>query len=160
MTESRLIAVLGYSRHSGDGLHGICVTRLRRAEREARDGDVVLLSGWARKGSAASEADHMARAWAGASRRVVLDGRARSTVGNVLGAAALARRLQAREIVLVTSSWHARRAAVLLRWALRRSGSTVRLATTDERGSIGTRLRELACWTLVPFGLLAVTKRS
>jgi uncharacterized SAM-binding protein YcdF (DUF218 family) len=159
VSDTRLIAVLGYSGRSGDGLHRICAGRLRRAEQVARAGDVILLSGWARNGSAASEAAEMARAWTGERNRLVLDGRARSTIGNVSGAAALARRLDAAEVVLVTSSWHSRRAAVLLRWALRRSRSTVRLATTDERGSIGIRLRELACWTLVPFGLAAASAR-
>lgn len=160
MSQTRLIAVLGYSSRSGNGLHQICAARVRRAEQEARTGDVVLLSGWARNGGAASEADEMARAWKGDRDRLVLDGRARSTRGNVHATAALARALNTREIVLVTSSWHSRRAAVLLRWALRRSGSTVTLAPTGERGSIGARLRELACWTLVPFELLAVTKTS
>jgi hypothetical protein len=36
----------------------------------------------------------------------------------------------------------------------------VTLAATDERGGIGARLRELACWTLVPFqAALARRKR-
>jgi hypothetical protein len=152
--------VLGYSTRSGAGLHEICTARLRRAEREARAGDVVLLSGWARSGSAASEAEQMAHAWNNADQRIVLDGRARTTVGNVIGAAALVRTLNPHEIVLVTSSWHSLRAAALLRWALRRSGATIRLAPADEPGSVAARLRELACWTLVPFGLLAVRQAS
>ena len=156
MTTNRLIAVLGYSTRGHDGLHEICVARVRRAEQEARPGDVVLLSGWARHGRAASEADQMARAWNGASSLIVLDGRARTTLGNARGAAALAGTLDPGEIVLVTSSWHSRRAAALLRVALRRSGWRVSVASTDERGPIGARLRELACWTLVPVGALAL----
>jgi uncharacterized SAM-binding protein YcdF (DUF218 family) len=155
-----LIAVLGYSDRDAACLHEVCAARLRRAEREARPDDVVLLSGWARHGDAASEAEHMAGAWQGSTERIVLDGRARTTVGNVIGAATLVRRLHAGEVVLVTSRWHARRAGLLLRWALRPSGSTVTVATTDEPGSVGTRLRELACWSLVPLGLLAVTKAA
>ncbi|HEY7178835.1 MAG TPA: YdcF family protein [Gaiella sp.] len=160
MSGPRLIAVLGYSDREAACLHDVCAARLRRAEREARPDDVVLLSGWARNGEAASEAEHMARAWEGAAQRILLDGRARTTVGNVIGTAALVRRLDAGEVVLVTSRWHARRAGLLLRWALRPSGSTLMLAATDEAGSVGTRLRELACWALVPLGLLAVTKAA
>jgi uncharacterized SAM-binding protein YcdF (DUF218 family) len=78
----------------------------------------------------------------------------------VLVAAELARGLKA-DVVLVTSSLHARRAAVLLRAALRGSESTVGVVTSDERPSPGTRLRELACWLLVPFAsLAAVTARG
>jgi uncharacterized SAM-binding protein YcdF (DUF218 family) len=147
----RLIAVLGYSKRGGDGLHQICVARLRRAEAVARPGDVVLLSGWARRGSVASEAEQMARAWSGPAYRIELDREAGSTRANVIGAARLATSLEADEVVLVTSQWHARRAAALLRQALRGSGTKVTVATTDERGSLGARFRELACWTAVPF---------
>jgi uncharacterized SAM-binding protein YcdF (DUF218 family) len=159
MSDVRLIAVLGYSRRRGEGIDETCSARLRRAEQEAAAGDVVLLSGWARSGSGASEAEQMARSWNGPRHRIVLDRRARSTVGNVVGAASLARTLGASEVILVTSGWHARRAGALLRSALRGSGSTVRLATTDEPGPLGARLRELACWTVVPFAALALTAR-
>jgi uncharacterized SAM-binding protein YcdF (DUF218 family) len=159
VSEVRLIAVLGYSRRSGEGLQESCFARLRRAEQEAGAGDVVLLSGWARGGSGASEAEQMARSWTAPRGRIILDRRARSTLENVVGAATLARRLDAKEVLLVTSGWHGRRAGALLRSALRGSGSTVRLATTDERGSLGARLRELVCWTVVPFAALALTTR-
>lgn len=152
----RLIAVFGYSRGRNADLHRICAGRLERAEREAGTDDVVLLSGWARSRNATSEAELMARSWTGAGEWVVLDSRARTTLGNVIGAAKLARALPAREVVVVTSSWHAPRAAVLMRWALRRTSSTVRIATTNERGSIGARVRELACWAVVPLSALAV----
>jgi uncharacterized SAM-binding protein YcdF (DUF218 family) len=152
----RLIVVFGYSRRSSLELHRICADRLERAEREAGTDDVVLLSGWARSRSATSEAELMARSWAGREGSVVLDSRARTTLGNVVGAAKLARALPAREVVVVTSSWHAPRAAVLMRWALRGTGSTVRIAATDERCSVGGRLRELACWAVVPLSALAV----
>jgi hypothetical protein len=150
VTRPRLIAVCGYSDRSAGELHEVCAERLRRAEREAAPDDVVLLSGWARRGSGASEAELMAQAWAAPCREVVVDRGARTTFANVLAAAKVARALEASEVVLVTSSWHGRRAAALLRAALRGSGSSLRLATTDERPSRATRLRELACWTLVP----------
>jgi uncharacterized SAM-binding protein YcdF (DUF218 family) len=159
VTGVRLIAVLGYSSRRGEGLHERCSARLRRGEQEARAHDVVLLSGWARGRNGASEAEQMARSWNGPRRRIVLDRTARSTVANVAGAATLARKLQAQEVVLVTSSWHAPRAGALLRSALRGSGSTIIVAPTDERGSLGARLRELACWAVVPVAALAFTAR-
>ena len=156
----RLIAVCGYSDGRGPGLHEICARRLRRAEREAGADDVVLLSGWARGENAASEAELMARSWSGTAHRVVLDRDARSTFGNVSAAAALARAVDAKEVLLVTSGWHARRAGALLRAALRGSGSTVGVAATGERPSLGTRLREAGCWTLVPFVALTAIARA
>lgn len=92
----------------------------------------------------------MARAWSGRSDTVLLDRTARSTYGNVIGAAAAARALAVQEVVLVTSSWHGRRAATLLRAALRGTGRRVTLATTGEAGAPKARLRELACWAIVP----------
>lgn len=160
MTGSRLVAVLGYSNARDSELHEICAMRLQRAEQEARDGDVVLLSGWARGRSGASEADLMARSWGGRPSRILLDRGARSTLGNVLGAATAARTLAAREVVLVTSSWHGRRAAALLRAALHGSSSTVSLALTDEPTPIRERLREAACWVIVPVQGALVRSRN
>lgn len=151
---TRVIAVCGYSDGRGGDLHAICLERLRRAEREASPEDVVLLSGWARNGGAASEAEHMAEAWTAPCREVVVDRGARSTAGNVRAAAQVARDRDAAEVVLVTSGWHGRRAAALLRTALRGSGASLRVATTEEQPSAAMRLRELACWTLVPLAAL------
>ena len=156
MSGVRLIAVLGFSNGGDAGLHEVCASRLSRAERESETDDIVLLSGWGKGRRAVPEADLMARAWNGRCRELVLDRRARTTLGNVLGAATLARTLDTREVLLVTSGWHARRAAVLLRAALHGSGSTVRLVATDERGSLRARLRELVCWIFVPFAVLRV----
>ena len=97
----------------------------------------------------------MARSWSAPCRRVVVDPDSRSTLANVLAAARLARRLKADDVVLVTSSWHARRAGTLLRAALGGSRSRVEVVTSDERPSSGTRLRELACWLFVPFASAA-----
>ena len=151
---TRVIAVCGYSEGRGEELHDICLARLRRAEQEVRPEDVVLLSGWARHGSAASEADHMAEEWSAACSDLVVDRDARSTFGNVQAAARLARTRGAVEVVLVTSGWHGRRAAALLRAALRGSGVPSRVATTGEAPPRATRARELACWTVVPLAAL------
>ena len=154
MSDPRLVAVFGYSARRTPELHPICAARLARAVSETRPGDALLLSGWARRRSRAGEAELMRRAWQGAAGRVVLDRSARSTYGNAVGAAALARTLGVTEVVLVTSGWHGRRASSLLRAALRGSGRRVTVAATSERGPIRTRLRELGCWPIVP--LLAV----
>jgi uncharacterized SAM-binding protein YcdF (DUF218 family) len=157
---ARLIAVCGYSGSRDQGLHAICEQRLRRAEEEAGPDDVVLLSGWARGSDATPEAELMARSWQGSCRRLYVDGNARSTLGNVAAAAALAREVDATEVLLVTSSWHARRAGALLRAALAGSKRTVGVATTDERPSLGTRMRETACWSAVPFARLVARRRD
>jgi uncharacterized SAM-binding protein YcdF (DUF218 family) len=152
---TRVVAVCGYSDGRETGLHPICERRLHRAEEEARPDDIVLLSGWARGSDAAPEAELMARSWAGSCRRLYVDRNARSTHGNVAAAAALARAVDAREVLLVTSSWHARRAGGLLRAALGGSGIAVHVATTDERPSLVTLVREVACWVAVPVARLA-----
>ena len=146
----RLVAVLGYSNGRGRELHAVCAARLRRAEQETTAGDVVLLSGWARGRRGTSEAELMARSWRGRPARILLDQGARSTLGNVAGAAVVARAVDAREIVLVTSSWHGRRSRALLAAALRGSDIEVVLAPSDEGGGTLARLREAACWALVP----------
>lgn len=92
----------------------------------------------------------MARSWRVPSRHVVVDRDARSTFENVVAAARLARAVGAERVLLVTSSWHGRRAGLLLRAALGGSGAAVRVATTTERPSVRNRLRELASWLLVP----------
>ncbi len=146
----RLVAVLGYSDGAGAGLHPVCAARLGRATQVVEAGDVVLLSGWARHASAAAEAELMARAWTTPVRRLLLDRGARSTLGNVIGVAWAARATRADEVVLVTSRWHARRAATLARVALAGTRARLVLATTDDPPARATRARELACWSLVP----------
>jgi uncharacterized SAM-binding protein YcdF (DUF218 family) len=64
--------------------------------------------------------------------------------------------MSASEVILVTSGWHGRRAATLMRAAYRRP---VVLAATGERGTTGTRLRELVCWFLVPVQI-ALARRT
>ncbi len=147
---SRLVAVLGYSNGSGHGLHAICSARLARAAEVVEPDDAVLFSGWARRGSSSSEAELMARAWTTPVRKALVDRTARSTAANAIGIARAARSLGADEVVLVTSSWHARRAGVLARAALAGSRATVRVITVDEPPRRSLRARELACWSLVP----------
>jgi hypothetical protein len=145
---SRLVAVLGYS-NGGEALHDICAARLRRAETEARHDDLVLLSGWARRRRRRSEAELMAEVWKGAGKLVV-SGDARSTLGNARAAATLAKSVAANEVVLVTSAWHRRRASTLFRAALRGTGVGLTVAAVSDGGSVGVRVREILCWTLVP----------
>jgi uncharacterized SAM-binding protein YcdF (DUF218 family) len=156
---SRLVAVLGYSDVGGDdALHPVCAARVTRAEAEADSGDVVLFSGWARRGRATSEAELMAAAWNGTARRHLVDRGARTTLGNAIAVGRAARRVEAADVVLVTSHWHARRASVLVRASLLGTGARVRVATSAEAAP-GTRgLRELAAWSLVPLLALVAAR--
>ncbi len=155
---TRLIAVLGYSDSTTADLHPVCAARLARALAEARTDDVVLFSGWGRRSASAPEADLMARMWTTPARASLVDRRARTTLGNALGIARAAQLVGADEVVLVTSRWHARRAAVLVRAALSRSGAMLRVVTTDERVTPRHGLREAASWTIVPVLALVATR--
>jgi vancomycin permeability regulator SanA len=160
MSGGRLIAVFGYSDRSTDALHPICAARLERAMRESQADDVVLLSGWARWRKPVSEAELMSRAWNGQTARLVLDHDARTTLGNACRTAETLRELGLREVVLVSSSWHLRRASSLLRAALRNVDADVTTAAADDRASLRTRARELVAWTLVPvFAAFAARSR-
>lgn len=158
MSPRRLVAVLGYSDGNAERLHPVCAARVARAERIARGDDVVLFSGWARSGTTATEAELMAESWTGLARWVLLDRGARSTAGNAVGIARAARALGVDEVVLVTSSWHARRALALVRASLTGSGALVLAVATEERPSPSARIRELACWLLVPVLALATAR--
>jgi uncharacterized SAM-binding protein YcdF (DUF218 family) len=155
---TRIVAVLGFSDGTTYGLHPVCAARLERAAREARPDDVVLFSGWARGRAPAAEADLMVSSWSTPVRARVVDRSARTTFGNSLAAGRLARRIGADEILLVTSDWHGRRASALLRAALGRSRTTVRLATCPQGASRMRTLRELASWAALP--LLALAART
>jgi uncharacterized SAM-binding protein YcdF (DUF218 family) len=154
----RLVAVLGYSDRAARDLHPICAARLARAAREAKPDDVVLFSGWARRADRSAEGDLMASAWEVPVYARLVDRGARTTLGNAIAIARVARRLGVNEIVLVTSSWHGGRAAALLRAALAGSGTRLRVATTDEPTTPGRGLRELVSWAVVP--LLALVART
>lgn len=147
---ARVVAVLGYSDGRSEGLHRICASRLERAALEARPEDLVVLSGWARRQGRLSEAELMLRAWPGSADRVVCDSDARTTAQNAAHVVALVRSLAAGEVLIVTSRWHARRAATFFRLLLR--GTRVRVRTTfpDEPWSARRLARELVRWPLVP----------
>ncbi len=142
----RLVAVLGYSRRWSDGMHDICAERLRHAE--SLDADAVLLSG---------EAELMRGAWKG-SGVPLLDTAARNTRQNAAGVAAAARRLGAREVVVVTSRWHAFRARMLVRTALRGHGIPVRSSSPHSRPPLALLGRELACLAMLPYQLLRLRR--
>jgi hypothetical protein len=144
VAERRLVAVLGYSRRRGRGLHPICAARLAAAEQVAGDADAVLLSGWARHPGTISEATLMKEAWAGPPVPLLADGDARSTLGNARAVAAAAREAGATQVTLVTSSWHRRRARMLVGAAL---GPDVRLevVTPPRTSPPGLLARELVC---------------
>ena len=99
----------------------------------------------------------MRAAWSGAAREVVVDPVARTTVENLANALNDVRRVEAREVVVVTSSWHARRATAAMRWLLRRRGIHVRAESPSGR-SKRAALRELALWPLLPFQLWQARK--
>ena len=156
---TRLVAVLGYSDAGApSGLHRVCQARIACAEEQARPDDVVLFTGWARGGRATSEAELMAASWTTPSRRQLVDRGARTTLGNAIAVGRAARRLNATEVVVVTSSWHARRAGVLARAALFGSGARLRVASTAETATRATGLRELAAWTVVPLLALVAAR--
>jgi len=102
----RVVAVLGYSGRRGDGLHPICALRLRHAERLSRGASAVVLSGWARRPKGRSEAELMLAAWSGPEVPLLCDTTARSTAENAAVAAKALRKLDADEVVVVTSWWH------------------------------------------------------
>ncbi len=154
---TRLVVVLGYSDDGTAGLHPICAARLARAAELTTADDVVVLSGWARRAGAQPEAQLMRAAWSGAAREVVVDPVARTTVENLANALNDVRRVDAREVVVVTSSWHARRATAAMRWLLRHRDVRVR-AESPSGSSTRAALRELALWPLLPFQLWRARK--
>ncbi len=136
MTATRVVVVLGYSTATAHELHPICAARLERAAEVATADDVVVLSGWARTyRRGISEAELMRAAWRGDAREVVVDPDARTTVENMANALNDVLRVGAREVVVVTSSWHAPRAKAALRWLLLHTG---------DRGALGLAARKVA----------------
>ena len=137
----RLVAVLGYSGRRNRELHAVCESRVRHAE--TLEGDAFLLSG---------EAELMQGAWRGGE--VELDPQARNTRENARAVAAAARRLEADEIVVVTSGWHAFRARTLVRAALRDPSVQVRSSSPPGPRPPKLLVRELACLAVLPLQLL------
>ena len=156
---ARLVAVLGYSRRSGRGLHPICAARLQAAERVADGAAAVILSGWARRPAGASEAGLMESAWRGPPVPLLADGDARTTAGNARAVAAAARSIGATEVTLVTSSWHRLRAGLLVRAALD-PGVRLELVSAPRTRPLHLVARELACLAALPLQLRASSRRS
>ena len=154
---TRLVAVLGYSTRRGEGLHPICAARLAAAEAVAAEAAAVLFSGWSRRRHRPTEAELMDAAWRGPDVRRIADGDARTTAGNVRAVAAAAAELGATEVLLVTSSWHARRARMLAQAAL---GPSVALDVVTPPPSQPLHLvaRELAC--LLPARVAVALRRA
>ena len=144
----RLIVVLGYSVGRSNELHPICAARLDHAAGLVREGDAVLLSGWSRHPARLPESELMRRAWRGPAAALLSDPDARITAENAANAAAHARELGAREVVVVTSSWHRARAGVLFRSLLPDVQVSVVGARTP--GSPRNYVREAAAFPLVP----------
>ena len=160
MSAGRLIAVLGYSDCGTGALHPVCAARLGRAAELATPDDVVVLSGWARVLGTSSEAELMEAAWTGSSALLVRDDGARHTAENAAHAVRIVRSLGAREVVVVTSRWHAPRARAAFRWMLRGSGIRVAAAAPLESRNVRAALRELAVWPLLPAQLARHSLRS
>ena len=91
----------------------------------------------------------MQRAWRGPDLPLVVDGDARTTLGNARAVAAVATELGATEVLLVTSSWHVRRARLLVRAAL---GPDVKLEVVTPARSRPLYLvgREVVCLAALP----------
>jgi uncharacterized SAM-binding protein YcdF (DUF218 family) len=147
----RLVAVFGFSARGVDGLHPLCLLRLRHAEELADGAEAVVLSGWSRRGTGFGEAELMRDAWQGPDVRLVCDTTARNTMQNAAGVAALARELGVDEVIIVTSQWHAPRARALVRAAL--GDADVSVSASSPRGPVHPRLlaRELACLAALPY---------
>ena len=156
---ARVVVVLGYSEGGGTGLHPVCAARLHCAAALATADDVVVLSGWARRPGGQPEAELMHAAWEGPAREVVVDPDARTTVENLANAVNDVVRVGADEVIVVTSSWHARRATTAMRWLVRCRGIGVRAESPPGR-SRRASLRELALWPLLPFQLWSARRRA
>ena len=160
LVATRVVVVLGYSDGGRGELHPVGAARLARAAEVATEADVVVLSGWARVRGTRSEAELMAAAWRGRARELVVDPDAQTTVGNATNALDDIRRVQAREVIVVTSRWHAPRAKGAFRWLLRGSGVRVSSISPHEAWHPRASVRELGLWVLLPGQLVAARERS
>jgi uncharacterized SAM-binding protein YcdF (DUF218 family) len=157
----RVVAVLGYSNRRATGLHPVCAARLERALAEEAGARAVVLTGWARHRERSPEAELMRRAWRGSEAPVFSDPHARTTAENAIQVAEIAVRLGAGEVLVVTSGWHAPRARLLFRAALRRTGIRVSVVRADGPRPLGAVAGELLRWPLVPLQVvLAGRNRS
>jgi DUF218 domain len=102
----------------------------------------------------------MRDAWRGPSVPIVCDPDARSTAGNAANVAALAEALGAEELLVVTSSWHRRRARALLTAALRGRGIRLTVEGSPGRRRPLTLARELGCLALLPLQVPRARRRE
>ena len=156
---TRVVVVLGYSDGGRGELHPVCAARLEKAAELATPDDVVVLSGHARVHGTEPEAALMRAVWRGVAKEVVVDPDARTTVENMANAVNDVLRVGAREVVVVTSGWHALRATTALRWLLRYTGVKVRSASPPGR-SVSAALREVSVWPLLPFQLWVAGRKT
>jgi uncharacterized SAM-binding protein YcdF (DUF218 family) len=143
---TRVVAVLGYSRGGGDRLHPICAQRLEHAQTLADGADAVILSGL-------PEAELMLASWTGPEVALIADPASRHTAENARNIAAEARELGADELVVVTSSWHRRRVALLMRAALAGSGIALSVESPESGRPTLLLAREVACFAVLPVQL-------
>lgn len=148
----RVVAVLGYSGRRSDELHRVCAERLAHAQRVAPGARAVILSGL-------PEAELMRAAWAGPDVTLVCDPDARSTAENAVNVAGAAHALGAKELVVVTSSWHRARARILVHAALRDRGMLVSVDAAEGSRPVRLLAREAACLVLLPVQLLGMRLR-
>jgi uncharacterized SAM-binding protein YcdF (DUF218 family) len=158
LVATRVVVVLGYSDGGRDRLHPVAAARLARAAEISTTEVVVVLSGWARVPGTRSEAELMVTAWEGKALELVVDPDARTTVGNAANALDDIRRVGAREVVVVTSRWHAARAKAAFRILLRGSGVHVTAASPPEPWNARAAIRELTLWALLPLQLAALRR--
>ncbi len=150
MSPRRAIVVLGYSSTASSGkLHRICAARIERAGQLSLPSDLVVLSGWARKRNAPSEAALMYAIWKGRAAEIVVDENARSTAQNAVNAVTEIDRAGATHVVVVTSEWHAARAAATFGRLLDRRNVSLEVVPAGRRSRPRT-LYELALRPLVP----------
>jgi uncharacterized SAM-binding protein YcdF (DUF218 family) len=159
-TERRLVAVLGYSSRRDRELHAICLARLEHAAGEAREGDLVVLTGGRHRALGRPEAEAMEEAWPGPATAVVREPAALSTAENAAHVRAVALEAGVREVVVVTSRWHSPRAAALFRRAFRGTGVRVIAAPAPSAWSTGLLLREAACVAALPIQLRRVGRAA
>jgi uncharacterized SAM-binding protein YcdF (DUF218 family) len=143
---TRVVAVLGSSRGGGDRLHPICAERLEHAQTLAEGAYAVILSGL-------PEAELMRASWSGPEVRLVVDADARHTAENARNIAEDAKELGADELVVVTSPWHRRRVAILMRAALQGSGIAVSVEAPEGPRPTLLLAREAACFAVLPVQL-------
>ncbi|HEX5469591.1 MAG TPA: YdcF family protein [Gaiellaceae bacterium] len=148
----RLVVVLGYSDRRGGELHPVCAARVLAAAEFASADDAIVFTG-------RPEAELMRQSWNGASPQIVLDTEARTTAESARHAARIASDLGADDVVVVTSWWHCRRAALLFRRSLARTGATVTTLAAP-RWTPRLLAREAGAFLLLPLHVRRVRGRT